>query len=270
MPYHSIPMKNNNNKNTLNSRQPSQPWLNAVSATIPMIILLMLGIIIIAPTTAAATPVIIGKGTTGNASEVVGNRFFKNGTGIAYFNDGLKVLFNHSNTPENGFYYDNTTVFYAGDIPEISSSNNNSSNTSSVSVGVNRNVVIPRQVVGSDDRQAPPPTTTTTTTTTNTTTMTGSTIFQPSVVRIKVDDTVTWINEDYKTHSISSPPLVLDINKNGDIPDFDLFTDNRNFQTGAIESGETLTMQFNNAGGFHYYDPLASGDGNAGTIIVEE
>lgn len=219
-------------------------------------------------TLAAATPVIIGKGSISNASEVVGDRFFENGTGIAYFDDGLTVMFNHSITPENGFYYDNTTIFYAGDIPEISSSSNNSSGNSIVSVGVNHNVVIPRQLEGSDDGLVPP-TSSTRATTRNTTT---DSMFQPSVVKIKVGDTVTWINEDNKGHFISSPPGVSAINKNGDIPDFELLTGNINFQTVAIESGETLTIQFNNAGGFHYYDPLAIGDGNgnAGTIIVEQ
>src|SRR5215204_5385464 len=55
---------------------------------------------------------------------MTGQQFFANGTGLAYFNDGSISKFEHEMTPQEGWYYDNTTIFYTGEIPGISSTNN--------------------------------------------------------------------------------------------------------------------------------------------------
>ncbi len=49
--------------------------------------------------TASATPTVVEERTSNNATQVIANRFFANGTGLAYFNDGAVFPFNHAITP---------------------------------------------------------------------------------------------------------------------------------------------------------------------------
>jgi plastocyanin len=116
-------------------------------------------------------------GVGGEGVKVTGERYFANGTGIAYFTDGTKRLFRHMITPEKEYYYDNSTIFYAGDIPEVNSTNATSTGRT-VNVSIN---------FGGSNL--------------------GNKSFDPNPVRIKVGDTVTWTNNDlYSAYVIASPP----------------------------------------------------------------
>lgn len=116
-------------------------------------------------------------GGVGGGVKVTGERYFANGTGIAYFTDGTMRLFRHMITPENEYYYDNSTTFYAGNIPEVNSTNATSTGRT-VNVSIN---------FGGSNL--------------------GDKSFDPNPVRIKVGDTVTWTNNDqYSAYVIVSPP----------------------------------------------------------------
>jgi plastocyanin len=116
-------------------------------------------------------------GRGGGEIKVTGERYFANGTGITYFTDGSTRPFRHMITPENGYYYDNSTIFYTGGIPEVNSNN-------ATSTGRTVNVTI--NFGGSN---------------------LGNKSFDPDPVRIKVGDTVTWTNNDqYSAYTIASPP----------------------------------------------------------------
>ena len=116
-------------------------------------------------------------GRVGGDVKVTGERYFANGTGVAYFTDGTTRLFRHMITPEMEYYYDNSTIFYAGEIPEVN-------NTNATSTGRTVNVSI--NFGGSN---------------------LGNKSFDPNPVRIKVGDTVTWTNNDqYSVYTIASPP----------------------------------------------------------------
>ena len=52
-----------------------------------------------------------------SALRLIGERFFANGTGTAYFDDGPTASFRHTITSVAGYYYDNSTVFAVGEIP---------------------------------------------------------------------------------------------------------------------------------------------------------
>ena len=194
---------------------------------------------------ASATPTVIGEGTINNATQVIGNRFFANGTGVAYFSDGAVFPFNHAITSGYGFYYDDSTIFYAGNIPGITASKNNNTNNnvsgSNNNSSTNHNIVIPRGFEASS----------------------ANVTIQPSVLRIKVGDTVRWVNQDWNSISLRSPPYVGG-GSNVTLSDLSLTLDGINFDE-YIEPGKTLSIQFTRAGGFHYEMSDV-----AGTIIVEE
>jgi hypothetical protein len=57
------------------------------------------------------------------ALEMTGQQYFANGTGIAYFDDGTTSSFEHSITPDNGYYFDNSINFYIGEVPGTPSGN---------------------------------------------------------------------------------------------------------------------------------------------------
>jgi plastocyanin len=83
------------------------------------------------------------------------------------------------------------------------------------------------------------------------------------VLEIKVGDTVRWVNEDWNSVSLRSPPYVGG-GSNVTLSDLALILDGMNFDE-YIEPGKTLSIQFTRPGGFHYqYADVA------GTIIVEE
>lgn len=57
----------------------------------------------------------------GNALRLTGHQYFSNGTGIEYFDDGTTQPFKHMIISANGYYFDNSTIFYTGEIPGLSS-----------------------------------------------------------------------------------------------------------------------------------------------------
>jgi plastocyanin len=205
----------------------------AISAAIGLVVLL---VIIGVPT--------ILYSTTANAISLIGERFFANGTGIAYFDDGSTQPFTHLITPDNGFYYDNSTVFRAGDIPGLGSLNNTISSavrTTGLSPFPDAktvNITIPYGTELLPDDKT----------------------FQPNVVKVRVGDVIVWKNEDWQSHGIVSPPRIN-------------YTDTKvaeglNLNTGLILQGQQVAIFLPAPGGYHYADLMNS---NAtGTIIVEE
>lgn len=57
----------------------------------------------------------------GNALRLTGHQYLSSGTGIAYFDDGTTQPSKHMITSANGYYFDNSTIFYTGEIPGLSS-----------------------------------------------------------------------------------------------------------------------------------------------------
>ena len=168
--------------------------MNPIIKSLVIMGTVFLGLIIAAgasslPPSASSTPIITAANNSGSSSnqnssgggggevKVTGERYFANGTGITYFTDGATRLFRHMITPEMGYYYDNSTIFYTGDIPEVN-------RTNVTSTGRTVNVTI--NFGGSN---------------------LGNKSFDPNPVRIKVGDTVTWTNNDqYSAYTIASPP----------------------------------------------------------------
>jgi plastocyanin len=168
--------------------------MNPIIKLLVIVGTLFLGLIIAAgtsslPPSASSTPITTAENNSGSSTnqsssggmgvgvKVTGERYFANGTGVAYFTDGVTRLFRHMITPENEYYYDNSTIFYAGDILEVNSNN-------TISTGRTVNVSI--NFGGSN---------------------LGNKSFDPNPVRIKVGDTVTWTNNDqYSVYTITSPP----------------------------------------------------------------
>jgi plastocyanin len=169
--------------------------MNPIIKSLVIVGTVFLGLIIAAgtsslPPSASSTPITtsannnsdsssnqISSGGVGGEVKVTGERYFANGTGITYFTDGATRLFRHMITPEMGYYYDNSTIFYTGDIPNVNSTN-------VTSTGRTVNVTI--NFGGSN---------------------LGNKSFDPNPVRIKVGDTVTWTNNDqYSAYTIASPP----------------------------------------------------------------
>ena len=210
--------------------------MNIVTMTIPP------------PNTVSATPTVVEEGTSTNATQVIGNRYFANGTGLAYFDDGAVFPFNHAITPGYGFYYDDSTIFYAEDIPDVAASmnttanNNANSNDDNTTTATTHDIVIPRGFEVSSG---------------------NATTIQPEVLRVKVGDTVRWINEDWNSISLRSPPYVGG-GSNVTLSDLALTLDGSNFDE-YIQPGKTLSIQFSKPGGFHYEISESTG-----TVIVEE
>ena len=169
--------------------------MNPITKLLVIVGTVFLGLIIVAGTSsllpsASSTPITTAaannsgsssnqssSGGLGGGVKVTGERYFANGTGVAYIADGSTRLFRHMITPENEYYYDDSTIFYAGDIPEVNS-------TDAISTGRTANVSI--NFGGSN---------------------LGNKSFDPNPVRIKVGDTVTWTNNDqYSVYTITSPP----------------------------------------------------------------
>jgi plastocyanin len=238
------------------------------------IIAILLGVII----TITQTTIVVS-----SALEMTGQQFFPNGTGIAYFDDGSTSRIEHPFTAESGYYYDNSTIFYTGDIPETisgiantTSTNNNITSCSGSAGGTtpntsgllnlfgpdaadeeeNNNNMVNNGASGGGGENV------------NVTIIYGasaldnkSRAFEPNPVRMKVGDTVTWINQDLNLHDLHSPPRVPILPSEGVLSSTTFF--------GLVsENGGTFSCTFNKPGGFHYADSF---DPNmTGTIIVEK
>jgi len=67
--------------------------------------------------------------------------------------------------------------------------------------------------------------------------------FTPSVLTVKVGDTVTWVNQDSFKHKIASDPHPT----HTDLPEL---------ISGDLSEGQTYTFTFKEAGEFSYHDEL--------------
>lgn len=181
-----------------------------------------------------------GAATT-SALELTGHQLFANGTGRAYFDDGTAQSFKHIITAAAGYYYDNSTIFYTGEIPGIPQSEGilcgskvNDTRVEYVHITLIR---------GADLIQN------------------KSKAIEPGpVVRINVGDTVTWVNKDYVAHTITSPP-------GPGVPPYNDLPSGTNFE-GAMSENESFRCTFTEPGGFHY--GIGFNSEIKGAIIVEE
>lgn len=177
------------------------------------------------------------------ALELTGHQLFPNGTGIAYFDDGTTQEFRHMITESAGYYYDNSTIFYTGEIPRVPQAegiqcgqfhNLNNSNNTVITI-----------IRGADLIQN------------------KSKAIEPSpVVRINVGDTVTWINRDYTSHLIRSPPGP------GVSPPLSDLPTGTNFRGSLSSDNGSLRCTFTEPGGFHY--GIGINSEIKGVVIVEE
>jgi plastocyanin len=184
--------------------------------------------------------------------ELSGQQYFANGTGIMYFNDNTTMPFIHSITPENGYYYDNSTLFLIGEIPGVSAEPKDI--VSMMHTGTQVNITIPRGVEMLPDNQT----------------------FQPNVVRVKVGDLVSFVNNDFQVHRIVSPPHQGDINNANNTNTTTTTTPMATISVvpsgiifdSIIEPGDSASVVFSSPGGFHFND--AFNENATGTIIVEK
>jgi hypothetical protein len=183
---------------------------------------------------------------TGGASalEMTGQQYFANGTGIAYFDDGTTYPFNHTITPGNGWYYDNSTAtaFLSGEIPglelndTISQMNDPERGGTFGATGDIINVTIANGVD-----------------------FLGNRSIQPSnIIKAKVGDAITFTNEDSEAVIIGSPPSDPSIDSK--------LASNTNFHTWVFP-GQSYTLLMTRPGALHYE---FYGDDIKGAIIVEE
>ena len=185
--------------------------------------------------------------------ELSGQQYFANGTGIMYFSDNTTMPFTHSITPENGYYYDNSSLFLIGEIPGVSAEPKDIA--SMMSTGEQVNITIPRGAEMLPDNQT----------------------FQPNVVRVKVGDLVSFVNNDFQVHRIVSPPYQGHINNanntNTTTATTAMATTSSVVPSGIIfdsiiEPGDSASVVFSSPGGFHFNDPF--NENATGTLIVEE
>lgn len=184
----------------------------------------------------------------------MGERFFANGTGVAYFDHGtITRPFTHTIKPEYGFYYDNSSAFVAGDVPGVGvvvafdTNYKGYINASEMVGGKTVNISIPFDI---DNLPAQNQT------------------FQPNVAYAKVGDRIKITNEDWRnTFIISSPPEAsTSRGRSGD----DSVKSGLNFGNIGLSPGEPFSMIATNAGGIHYNSMFNSTTEMTGTIIITE
>jgi len=182
--------------------------------------------------------------------ELSGQQYFANGTGIMYFSDNTTVPFTHSITPENGYYYDNSTLFLIGEIPGGVSAGPKDI-ASMMYTGTQVNITIPHGAKMLPDNQT----------------------FQPNVVRVNVGDLVTFVNNDFQVHRIVSPPHQGDINNANNTNTTTTMATTSVVPSGIIFDsiigpGDSASIVFSSPGGFHFNDEF--NENATGTLIVEE
>lgn len=171
---------------------------------------------------------------------MIGQQYFPDGTGIAYFNDGTTQEFEHRLTEDEGYYFDESTQFYIGAVPGVGN------NTDSV-VCEDLSAVDGSMLTSTRDNNSA----TDGANITNVTIIRGASILEdksraidPSpIITIKVNDTVRWINEDANNFWLTLPPLT---GGNG-IPDGTIIP-----RTILNENGGSLVCTFSEPSGFHY------------------
>jgi plastocyanin len=199
-----------------------------------------------------------------NALSLIGERFFENGTGIAYFDDGTTQGFHHTITPRKGYYYDNSTIFYAGNIPGISNVSNITTTTIDSGGGGDKRGCAQLTQALQDlfecdtggERGSAATGKIVNVTIAYGAEFLGNKTLQPSIVKINVGDTVVWTNEDWSVHDLLSPPGTSDPKVPAGM----------NFHSATFPQGTTFSHTFTKPGGFHYND--FGNEEIVGTIIV--
>jgi hypothetical protein len=169
---------------------------------------------------------------------MTGQRYFPNGTGTAYFDDGSTIPFNHSITPQNGYYYDDSTVFTYGQIPGYEANQTIwELNMQATELGVTGDVI--------------------NVTIANGAALLGERAIQPSnIIHAKVGDVIMWTNEDFEYHTIASPPWTSESH----VPD------GENFEI-SLGPGESMPLLVTKTVGMHFGESYSD---IKGAIIVEE
>lgn len=175
-----------------------------------------------------------GRGGGGGIVELIGQQYFENGTGISYFSDNTSRPFAHSITPENGFYYNNSVTYSVGDVLGV-----NVTTTTPQTTGKVINNTIPYGASLLPANQT----------------------FQPNSVTVKLGDTIQFVNNDYQSHRIVSPPSTLFDSNNKEVASA------ATFDTGNLNPGDVSTnMTALRPGGYHYNDNY--NEAATGTIII--
>jgi hypothetical protein len=178
--------------------------------------------------------------TTAHALRMIGQQFFPNGTGTAYFDDGTTEQFEHAFTPEQGYYYDNTTTFINGAPPGFEGNQTiidiNSRPDGYGSTGDIINVTIAN---GAE--------------------LLGDRAIQPSnIIHAKAGDVIVLWNEDWQVHNLQSPPQ-----------DYTTPTPAGGNWGGIINPGEYVSLILTKPGaGYHFADTYNSEI--KGAVIIEE
>ncbi len=200
---------------------------------------------------------------------MIGQQYFGDGTGIAYFNDGSTEEFEHSLTADEGYYYEESTAFYLDAVPGVGN------NTGSVVCGddistlerARQAAAVTNSSSGTMSSSSPPSDNNSILGSGNITTTTiirsasllsdKSRAVDPSpIVHIKVNDIVTWLNQDTTSHWLTSLPTSF----SGGLPSatfINIF---------IPPNGGTYSCAFTEPGGYHY----ALGSDIKGAVIVEE
>jgi plastocyanin len=221
-----------------------------------------LGIKVIGLTAIAAALLFSGNIAVATAQlAMIGQQYFADGMGIAYFNDGTTQEFEHRITEAGGYYFDESTPFYIGAVPGVGN------NTDSVECSeINPATGAIQTTTPNADNS--------TFSSGNTTTVTiirGASILEdksravdPSpIVTINVNDTVQWINQDTQVYLLISPPPTI----RSDIEEGTIIS------TNVYENGGAHACTFSEPGGYHYTmrpPGTASSEHIRGAVIVTE
>jgi len=166
-----------------------------------------------------------------SALRLIGERFFANGTGTAYFDDGTTASFRHTITSAAGYYYDNSTVFAVGEIPGFDMNG-------TITLGITGDIITVTIPYGAE--------------------LLGNSSIQPSsIIRAKVGDVVTFKNEDWRFHFIRSPP-----NTYGS----EAVPEGANFEL-SLAPGQSASILISKPIGMHYE---LVGEDIKGAVIAEE
>lgn len=166
-----------------------------------------------------------------SALRLIGERFFANGTGTAYFDDGTTASFRHTITSAAGYYYDNSTVFAVGEIPGFDMND-------TITLGITGDIITVTIPYGAE--------------------LLGNSSIQPSsIIRAKVGDVVTFKNEDWRSHSIRSPP---------DTYGSEAVPEGANFEF-SLAPGQSASILISKPIGMHYE---LVGENIKGAVIAEE
>jgi hypothetical protein len=166
-----------------------------------------------------------------SALRLIGERFFANGTGTAYFDDGTTASFRHTITSAAGYYYDNSTVFAVGEIPGFDVND-------TITLGITGDIITVTILYGAE--------------------LLGNNSIQPSsIINAKVGDVVTFKNEDWQSYSIRSPP---------DTYGSEAVPEGANFEF-SLAPGQSASILISKPIGMHYE---LVGKDIKGAVIAEE